>query len=158
MVCIHRTSLIRLADSTEKSIEKLEPGECILGADGSHVNIIEAVPCWVSDQAGNCGTCIVFEPNSIGLGVPSKRFGVDAGHPIGILAEYTDNSVLKPAKEFINGTTIYAKKWDQVGDLFVGENKRYDIIIPETSCKAYVANGMVVKSRLSRTVPGYNYI
>lgn len=157
MVCVHRSSLIMMSDNTEKTIESLKPGECILGADGNHVNIIESVPCLISDQHNNCGTCIVFEPNSISPGIPTKRFGVDAGHPIGVLTEYTDNSTLKPAKEFINDTTIYAKRWDAVGDLFEGENKRYDIIMPETSCKAYIANGMVVKSRASRIVPGYDY-
>lgn len=157
-LCIHRSSVIKLANGTEKEIDKIEPGTKIIAADSSVVKIIEAVRCQISDPDGNCGTCIVFEPDSIAPGIPSKRFGADAGHPIGMIDTYSGNHMLKPAKEFINGSTIYAAKWDSVADLFVGDNHRYDIVMPEDSCGAYIANGVVVKSRQSRMEPGYNYL
>lgn len=34
---------------------------------------------------------------------------------------------------------------------------RYDIIMNENSCKAYIANGIVVQARQERKIPGYNY-
>ena len=156
--CIHRTSIISLADGTTQPIEKLRPGTEIIAADGSIVKIIEAVQCIVTAPDGNCGTCIVFEPNSLGPGIPTARFGVDAGHPIGLPDNYTNNHSLRPAKEFLNGTTIYDRKWDSVTDLFDGHTGRYDIIMPSDSCCAYFANGIIVKSRKNFCEPGYNYL
>lgn len=156
-MCIHRSSLIKLADGNEIEIDKIEPNTAIVAADGSNVNIVSAIKCWVSDPHGGTGRCVVFEPDSIAPGVPTKRFGIDAGHPMAIPSEYNDNHELKPAKEFINDTTIYAGKWSDLGYLFEGENLRYDIIMPEDSCKAYFANGVVVKARQDRTEPGYSY-
>ena len=156
--CIHRTSNIRLADGTTQPIEKLRPGTEIIAADRSVVKIIEAVECLVTTPDGKCGTCIVFEPDSLGPGVPAARFGVDAGHPINIPSDYETDHILRPAKEFLNGTTIYDRKWDSVTDLFDGHTARYDIIMPSDSCCAYFANNIVVKSRQNFCEPGYNYL
>ena len=157
LVCIHRTSAITLANGTTCAIEDLKPGTKIIAANGTVVKIIRAVECLVTDPNGNCGTCIVFEPNSLGQGVPTKRFGIDAGHPIGISNNYIMNRTLIPAKEFLNGITIYDRKWDSVSDLFDGHTARYDIIMPDDSCGAYFANGIVVKSRKNFHEPGYSY-
>ena len=156
--CIHRTSAITLANGTTCAIEDLKPGTKIIAADGTVVKIIRAIECLVTLSDGNCGTCIVFEPNSLGPGVPTKRFGIDAGHPIGISGNYIMNRTLIPAKEFLNGTSIYSRRWDSVSDLFDGHTARYDIIMPDDSCGAYFANNIVVKSRKNFCEPGYNYL
>ena len=159
-VCIHKTSMITLPGGKEKMICDLEPGEEIMGADGSVTQIVQVVPCWTVDPFNNCGQCAIFEPDSLGPGIPSKRFAVDHGHPIQTQEHYNEyaNDGLKPAKLFLNqNDNIYSTMWDKVADLLPGENKRYDIIMKEDSCKAYLANGIVVKSRKSRKIPGYEY-
>ena len=96
----------------------------------------------------------------MGPAVPSKRFGIDAGHPIATIDDYRINGKesLKPAKFFINNDTIYHSMWDNVESLFEGENRRYDIIMDKSSCNAYIANGLVVQARETRIYPGYDYI
>ena len=157
-ICIHGSSMITLPNNQLIEIFKLQPNQLILAADGQHTNIIEAVPCWTRND--QCGDCIIFEKDSLGVGIPSDRFAVDAGHPICPPDSYNLNSqaCLMPAKYFVNNRDIYIVKWEDVKNLLPGENKRYDIIMKEDSCKAYIANGMIVKARESRKVPGYCYI
>lgn len=155
-VCIHKSSLVKLANGLEIEIFKLRPGEEIMGADGRITKIVDAVPCWVE----NNGTCVIFEPNSLGVGVPSKRFAVDSGHPVCSPDEYINNGhkFTKVAKSYIGQNSgIYGTTWDQVESLLPGENQRYDIIMPNDSCKAYIANGVVVQARQSRKDVGYLY-
>lgn len=155
-VCIHKSSLVKLANGLEIEIFKLRPGEEIMAADGRITKIVDSVPCWIDTK----GTCVIFEPNSLGLGVPSKRFAVDAGHPVCSPDEYLNNGhqFTKVAKSYIGQNSgIYATTWDKVESLLPGENQRYDIIMPNDSCKAYIANGVVVQARQSRKDVGYLY-
>ena len=155
-VCIHKSSLVKLANGLEIEIFKLRPGEEIMGADGRITKIVDSVPCWVENK----GTCVIFEPNSLGLGVPSKRFAVDSGHPVCSPDEYINNGhkFTKVAKSYIGQNSgIYGTTWDKVESLLPGENQRYDIIMPDDSCKAYIANGVVVQARQSRKDVGYLY-
>jgi hypothetical protein len=155
-VCIHKSSLVLLANGLEIEIYKLRPGEEIMGADGRITKIVDSVPCWIENK----GTCVIFEPNSLGLGVPSKRFAVDSGHPVCSPDEYINNGhkFTKVAKSYIGQNSgIYGTTWDQVESLLPGENERYDIIMPNDSCKAYIANGVVVQARQSRKDVGYHY-
>lgn len=155
-VCIHKSSLVKLANGLEIEIYKLRPGEEIMGADGRITKIVDVVPCWIDNK----GTCVIFEPNSLGLGVPSKRFAVDAGHPVCSPDEYINNGhkFTRVARSYIGQNSgIYATTWDKVESLLPGENQRYDIIMPNDSCKAYIANGVVVQARQSRKDVGYLY-
>jgi len=38
------------------------------------------------------------------------------------------------------------------------KNRRYDLIMKNSSCKAYIANGVVVQARQNRGSPGYSYV
>jgi hypothetical protein len=92
--------------------------------------------------------------------VPSKRFAVDSGHPVCSPDEYINNGhkFTKVAKSYIGQNSgIYGTTWDKVESLLPGENQRYDIIMPNDSCKAYIANGVVVQARQSRKDVGYLY-
>jgi len=101
----------------------------------------------------------VFEKNSISLGIPSEKFIVDSTHPICTQKSYKiyGNLGFKPAKSYINGDNIYLTSWDKATNLLPGENKRYAIVMPSNSCKAYIANEIVVRSRQSHLVSGYGY-
>jgi hypothetical protein len=159
-VCIHGSSLIKLANGTDISISELKPWQEIIGADGKINSIVEAVPCWAGVYDTFFGKCIIFEPDSLEPGIPFKRFAVDAGHPICTPEEYIKNrdSSLQPAKTYLGKNKgIYEVTWDAVASLLPGKNKRFDIIMSENSCKAYNANGIIVKARLGRKLNGYSY-
>lgn len=158
-ICIHGSSLISLPNNEKIEISKLKPDQLILAANGKPTNIIDVVPCWTLND--KCGNCIIFEKDSLGTGIPSARFAVDAGHPICTPYSYNLYSgqiALTPAKFFVNNKNIYIVKWEDVASLLPGENKRYDIIMKEDSCKAYIANGIIVKARQERKIPGYSYV
>ena len=162
VVCIHKTSMIQLADGQELGISDLLPGQEIMSADGSVSQIIESVPCWITDKNNVCGKAVIFEPDSLGPGVPSKRFAIDPGHPMALPEDYKKhgNEALRPAKTYldeIENKEIYLTMWDKVSSLLPGENRRYDIVMKDDSCKAYIANGIVVKARQNRVEPGYSY-
>lgn len=155
-ICIHGSSMISLPNNQQIEISKLEPGQLILGADGKQTNIIEVVPCWTLND--KCGSCIIFEKDSLGTNIPSSRFAVDAGHSICPPSNIVNLPYLIPAKSFVNNKNIYIVKWEDVKFLLPGENKRYDIIMKDDSCKAYIANGIIVKARQERKLPGYSYV
>ena len=160
-VCIHKSSMILLADGGEIGISELKPGQEIMSADGNVSALIEAVPCWTVDNDNVSTHCVIFEQNSLGPGVPSKRFAVDHGHPIATQEEYlkNGNKSLRPAVTYLNNNnTIYCTIWSEVASLLPGENRRFDIIMKDDSCKAYIANGIVVQARQNRKDPGYEYV
>ena len=155
-LCIHSSSMISLPNGQKIEISKLQPGQSILGDDGKPSNIIDVVPCWTRND--KCGDCIIFEKDSLGPNVPSSRFAVDAGHPICPPSNIVHFPYLKPAKFFVNNNNIYIVKWEDVQFLLPGENRRYDIIMKDDSCKVYIANGIIVKARQERKQPGYSYV
>jgi hypothetical protein len=63
--------MIKLASGDELEISKLESSQQILGADGVIIEIIEAIPCWLRVNDKKFGNCIIFEPDSLGDGIPS---------------------------------------------------------------------------------------
>lgn len=154
--CIHGSSNIRLADGTQLEISKISPGALIAGLKDESTPIIEAIPCWAGLYNKIFTSCVIFEPDSLGYGVPNSRFAIDAGHPMCTPQEYNGEDALRPAKTYLN-TGIYLVKWDEVEKLLPGENKRYDIIMPQDSSKIYIANGIVVKARQERRITGYDY-
>ena len=164
-VCIHGSSMIMLANGDEIEISKIEPGTEILAADGTIISDIEVVSCYAGVNNKLYGTCIIFEQNSLGNGFPSRRLAIDAGHPMSDIITYKNNGnkCLIPAKFYLDhaknlgNKNIYSKSWDDIAPLMSGNNLRYDIIMPNDSCQAYFANGVVVKSRQNRKNPGYNY-
>lgn len=159
-ICIHGSSKIKLSDKEDIEISKIQPCQEIIGADGLITTVVEAVPCWAGVNNESFGTCIIFEKDSLGPGVPYEILAIDAGHPISTPQEYRDKKQqsLKPAKSYLNPEKgIYSITWDKVESLLPGENKRYDLIMDDSSCKAYIANGIVVQARMNRTNPGYVY-
>jgi hypothetical protein len=164
-VCIHGSSMIKLANGREMEISKLQPGELIIGADGKVTSVVEAVPCWAGVHDKFFGNCVIFERDSLGPGVPSIRFAVDAGHPICTQEAYKKNGVksLQPAKSYLDQTQgnedegIYVRTWDAVASLMPGKNIRFDLLMTHDSCKMYIANEIVVQARQERRVPGYQY-
>lgn len=158
-ICIHGSSRIKLANGEEIEISKIQPGEKILGGDDNISPVIEAVPCWAGIKNKIFTDCVIFEPNSISEGVPNYRLAIDPGHPICTPEEYLKegNKALKPAKSYLKEKSIYTVKWNKVAALLPGENRRYDIIMSEDSCKTYIANGMVIQARKTRQQPGYKY-
>jgi hypothetical protein len=156
-VCVHGSSLISLPGNKEIAISELKSGSIIMTADGKEVEVVEVVPCIVSYNDKFFGPCVIFEKDSLGENVPSKRFVIDAGHPICTQESYKKGEKLRMAKYYVNDGNIYMTTWDEAGKLMPGENKRYDIIMPEDSCKAYIANGIVVQARQSRLNSGYSW-
>lgn len=153
-LCIHESSLIKMADGAEVEIRKLKIGDKIMSADGKITPILDIITCWSSNDSGNC---IIFEADSLGPGVPSARFAIDVGHPMATPIDYrmSNNKALRYAATYVNGKQIYYARWNSIDNLFPGENKRFDLMMSDDSCKAYIANGLVVQSRLSRMQFGY---
>jgi hypothetical protein len=56
-----------------------------------------------------------------------------------------------------NNNDIYEVKWDEIQFILRGDNKRYDIIMPNDSCRVYIANNVAVLARKERKQPGYLY-
>lgn len=159
-ICIHGSSKIKLDNDDNIEIRNIQPKQKIIAADGQISEIIEAVECWTGIDNKIFGNCIIFEKDSLGQGIPSERLAIDAGHPISTPDDYKKygDSSLKPAKLYIDPKKgIYSVTWNLVETLLPGENKRYDLIMKDDSCKAYIANGLVVQARKDRKTPGYQY-
>jgi len=84
---------------------------------------------------------------------------VDAGHPICLPSTFAKFgfSALRPAKSYLGRTGVYSVQWNVVGSLLPGKNECFDLILPDDSCKAFFANGIVVQARLRRKFPGYKF-
>ncbi len=97
------------------------------------------------------------------VGVPSARFAIDYEHPMATPAAYRElgQQALRPAQTYIKRELkkqIYVVRWSRVASFLPGENKRFDLVLGADSCQSYLANGVVVQSRTSRKVSGYNHI
>jgi len=154
-LCIHESSLIKMADGAEVEIKKLKVGDKIMAADGKITPILDIIACWSSDT--DVGNCIIFEKDSLGPGVPEARFAIDVGHPMASPIDYrmSNSKALRSAATYVNGKNIYYARWNSISNLFPGENKRFDLMMSDDSCKAYIANGLVVQARLNRMQFGY---
>lgn len=47
-----------------------------------------------------------------------------------------------PAKFYLDRKGIHANSWYYVQFLLPGDNMRYNLIMDDNSCKAYIANGI----------------
>lgn len=168
-ICVHGSSLITMADGERMSISNVKKGATILGADGKVTPVTDVLPCWLKVPMNPAyHSCIVFEPNSLGIGVPDRRFAIDPGHPMCTPAEFRKGglSALKEAKHYFqrgerrrrsSKKRIQVTDWEKVQDLLPGAQRRYDLLMPHDSCGAYLANGVVVKARVSVKEPGYDH-
>lgn len=92
--------------------------------------------------------------------MPNERLAIDPGHPICTTVTYSNecSKALKPASSYLNSSPpIYQIYWDDVSDLLPGVNARYDVVMTNTSYRAFIANGLVIKARASTFNPGYEY-
>ncbi len=139
------------------------------------------VPCWLKHptMTDSFHRCLVFERDSIAPGVPRLRFTVDLGHPICSPADYAalGEAALKPAIAFYrrdgpaatagemrltDWQTVYDEE-EKAGDTNGPARSdavkslarcRYDLLLA-TPRGTYVANGVVVASRVSLADAGY---
>jgi hypothetical protein len=155
--CIHANSLVLTTTNQSIAISELVKNDAVIGADGQSYRIEEVVPCWLKlpDELLT-HDCIVFEKDSLGLGLPTENFIVDVGHPICLPDEYRDQgiSALKPSRLYYSSSnpgTILCKYAD------VEKGLRYDLILDQESCGAYMANGICVKARISVAIAGYDH-
>jgi hypothetical protein len=156
--CIHGSSNVQVDTETLLPISELKLGDRILGADGRESRVEHHVACWLGlPGASNFHEAIIFEPGSLGSGIPTQLFAIDPGHPMCTPEEFRLNGIngLKKARDYLNSTEIRLTRWDETARIFPGLNIRYDIVMPKDSCGAYIANGVVVKSRLSIKDAGY---
>jgi hypothetical protein len=158
--CIHGSSNIQIANELTKPIANIRDNEIIMGADGNPTIALQNIPCWTQiPRTPEAHEAIIFEKDSLGPNLPNQRFAVDPGHPICTPQEFkiSGQNALKKARDYLDPTNLNIRltKWDQIASLFSGQNLRYDLVLPETSCGAYLANGLVVKARISLKDPGY---
>jgi hypothetical protein len=163
VLCVYGSSQILLEGGKTIAIKEIKNGDMILDATGKLVTVEKVVKCWLGpnySEKGESQLVIVFEKDSLAPGVPTSTFAIDPKHPIATPTEYSKNGsvALKPANQFVKSDgTIKQINWDQIADMLPGENARYDLVLSKESCGAYIANGIVVKSRESYLTPGYEY-
>jgi hypothetical protein len=182
--CVHGSSMIDINGSTQsRKICELHSGDAIVAADGRHATVERVLPCWLKmPDSAEYHTCVVFEANSLGPGVPTRRFAIDPGHPMCTPEEFylKGRSALKVASHYLgrsvsldasssssssttNDTTsgpslsIELTDWNTARQFFVGNHERYDLLLSADSCGAYVANGIVVQARQSLNKSGYDH-
>jgi len=178
--CVHGSSSITLADANESmAVHDIEIGQRILGADGHPATVLGVGQCWLRmPKMIQYHRCIVFEPDSLGIGVPNRRFAIDPGHPMCTPVDFATRgrAALRPAREFLDlatqphdkgpdgyyyldvpDATISWSDWDRVRDWLPPPHRRYDLILTTDSCGAYLANGVVVQARQSVQEPGYQH-
>ena len=164
LVCIHSSSLVwHINDSRkeQREISAIKNGDMVLAADGKPAWVKRVMMCRDRHPDSKTPhTCIVFPPNSLAPGVPDKLFIVDPGHPIATPEHFNTIGVvgLMPAKWYIDRdvpTTAYKSDWYAIKELVDGLPLRYDLVLEDGSCGAYLANGVVVKARISAKPAGY---
>lgn len=158
--CIHGSSCLQLANGSELAIAWAKPGDVILAGDGSEVVIKDVVPCWLKTPANpTTHGVVVFETDSLEMGVPSKRFAIDTGHPMCVPREFQrlGMAALKPARTFANSKSIRVTRWAEVANLLPGNNLRYDLVLTEGAPGAFLANNVCVQARSDAKTPGYDH-
>ena len=169
-ICIHSSSSIEMAEGPERPISSLWAGDIVKDAEGKDTKLVHALPCWLKLPADEkYHECIIFEPDSLGLGLPKTRLAIDPGHHMCHPLEYKHfgDRALKPARAFYQALIkrlgerasefVQLTTWDHAAELLPGGNRRYDLVLDSDSCGAYVANGVVIKGRKSRDEAGYKH-
>lgn len=157
LLCIHASSQILMADGSTEMIHKLKSNDLIKDANNNTVPIKEIIQCWLKPTWQiNFQKCIIFEPSSLDDNVPSSLLAIDLGHPIATPSNYAKygQAALKPAY-------TYKKKqlttWDRVATILPDPQYRYDLVLSNDSCQAYLANNVVIQARASLMKAGYKY-
>lgn len=166
VICLHGDSVISMADGGKKSLKDIERGDVILGADGKGHTVSKLAECWLKDPSIDTNPrAVVVERGGFGGGIPTQRFIVDIGHPVGTVQDYRSGGLqgLRPLAEILatlppSRENLFAVvPWEKVHEWTGEENqvqKRYDIIL-EDGPTAYIANGLAVRSRDTDKVAGY---
>lgn len=164
VICLHGSSKVLMADGSTKNLRDVEGGDLVRAADGKEAKVVERVRCWRNPiEKDDPHRCAIFEPDSLGEGVPSERLLVDVGHPIGRLSEFSElgSGGLLPAIQFAEGLgegQARVVSWSEAEDYLPDAWWRYDLILEEGTCGAYIVNGGVVaKARNSVLDPGYHH-
>ena len=155
MACIHNSSKILMANGSYKLVTDVTSGDELFSPDCKTTTVKEVVPCWLNVPNNPYHKCIVFEKDSLAPNMPNERFIIDPTHPMSTLKDYECNGLVV-AKDFVNGKTIYKTDYKEVQEMFPENMKhnRYDIVL--TKGDTYVANNVVVKSRVSFKNAGYD--
>jgi len=153
--CIHNSSKILMANGSYKLVTDVTSGDELFSPDCKTTTVKEVVPCWLNVPNNPYHKCIVFEKDSLAPNMPNERFIIDPTHPMSTLKDYENNGLVV-AKDFVNGKTIYKTDYKEVQEMFPENMKhnRYDIVL--TKGDTYVANNVVVKSRVSINNAGYD--
>lgn len=165
-ICLHGDSVVALypEGSGHRLLKEIRAGDLVVGPDGGRAEVKALARCWRNgDEKENPPRCVVFDVGSIASGVPTERFVVDVGHPIGVRGGDTE---LISAGEFAkrvqdrygaDPSGIRVMRWDEAEEYLPGAWWRYDLVL-EDGRDAYMANGVVVKSRSSNWLDaGYEH-
>lgn len=168
-VCIHGSSEVwkMIEDNDVESkvlcpIENIKAGDYVLAADGEPARVMEVCRCWDKHPLSSSShKCIVFPVDSIMPGVPTKTLIIDPGHPIATPESFRVDALtsLLPASWYLDRPSAEAKAcktdWHDADPKAIGPVIRYDLILEAGSCEAYIANGVVIRSRGSVESPEY---
>ena len=150
LVCLHGNSVI-MTPNGNKFIKDAETGDKVITANGEYAKILNVCHCWI-EFPGPSHDAVIFEPHSLGDGLPSTRLIIDPGHPIKI----NKHDEFRPAGEFVNDDRIYVRKWTDEIIQNPTPSIRWDLVL-EDGFDNYIANGVIVKSRTSPVDPGYTH-
>ena len=158
--CIHGSSLVQINQQLTQPIYDIKDNDLIIDANGQQVVVEQNIPCWTHQTgAPYAQEAIIFEKDSLESGLPTQRFAIDPGHPMCTPEQFKIGGLnaLKKASDYLDPTNqnIKLTRWDQTAIELEGKNIRYDLVLSKNSCGAYIANGLVVKARISLKDPGY---
>jgi hypothetical protein len=149
IACLHGGSKVTTLDGI-RMIKDITPGCKVLTGNGQYAEVKDVVKCWIT-HPGPEHHAIVFEANSLSKTLPSERLIIDPGHPI----KLNLHDGFRPAVKFVAGDGICIKKWTDESIQNPTPSVRWDLVL-ENGFDNYVANGVIVKSRVSIKNPGYN--
>ena len=161
LACIHEASMVKYLNEDgkveERRVDGIKSGDYILDAHSEPVRVVNAIRCLTKHHlASYSHSSIVLPVGSIALGVPDRLTVVDPGHPIATPSAFATTGVmaLMPARSYLGG---YSTSWDAACLLLPTSllPSRYDLVLEESSCGAYLANGIAVQSRVSEGDAGY---
>jgi len=150
IVCLHGDSVI-ITINGKKFIKDANKGDKVLTANGEYAEIINVAHCWLKDRS-TLHDAVIFEPYSLTSELPTERLIIDPAHPIKI----NKDDEFRPAGYFVTGDKIHVCKW--VDEIIQGPtpSRRWDLVL-EDGYDNYIANGVIVKSRLNISDAGYKY-
>lgn len=166
LACIHGDSEVTYVTAEGKEVPRaiatIREGDYILNGVGAPAKVTRVVKCWDKHPKWEYAhRCVVFPPDSLDKGIPTQKFIVDSGHPIATLSSFANDGLasMMPAGSFVNDDgkgSAYRSDWKKVANSEADTSTRYDLIIEGPSA-TYMANGLVVKARISLSNPGYHH-